>query len=51
VVDEFEDDGAVDEDQWSGEGLAMKDDGDDYIVADEEGLGMINGIEGCVMSV
>ena len=31
--------------------VLMKDDGDDYIVGDEEVLGMINGIEGCVMRV
>ena len=31
--------------------VVMKDDGDEYIVEDEQGLGMINGIEGCVMRV
>ena len=31
--------------------VLMKDDGDGYIVEDEEGLGMINGIEGCMMRV
>jgi len=38
VVEEFEDDGAVDEDQWWGEGLAIKYGyGDDVIHGGEEG--------------